>query len=590
MAKEKNLRTPIVCVMGHVDHGKTSLLDKIRGTAITEGEAGAITQHIGATEVPIKIINRVCGKAFKGKFKVPGLLFIDTPGHHAFTTLRTRGGALADLAIVIIDINEGFQPQTIEAISILRRYKTPFVVAANKIDRIHGWNPLAGSAFVDSYNRQPEHIRSHLDEKFYEIVGKLYDHGFSSDRYDRIRDFQNNIAVIPISAVTGEGLSDLLIILLGLAQKFLETDLEYHATGPGLGVVLELKEERGLGTTLDVILYDGEISVGDMIVAGTLDDPIITKTRALLKPRPLSEIRTEEKFKHIKHVTAAAGLKISAPGLDRAISGAPIKVVTKDTADEISQEIRSEIEQTRIKTDNTGILIRADTIGSLEALVNELKAQEIPIRKADVGNISKRDIVEAQAQEDPLYSVILGFNVDISPDALEELMNCDVKLFISEVIYQLVDDYTDHVEEVTLISEKQKSEAVIRPGRFRLLLNHTFRQNKPAVVGVEVEGGIIRTRLNVMKENGINVGLIKGIQDKGENVSEARLGSQVAVSIDGPVVGRHIKEGELLYIDIPEKHAKIVEQELIGSLSPDELKTLESFLEIKRKGKPFWGK
>ncbi len=421
-------------------------------------------------------------------------------------------------------------------------------------------------------------------------MGKLYDHGFSSDRYDRIRDFQNNIAVIPISAVTGEGLSDLLIILLGLAQKFLETDLEYHATGPGLGVVLELKEERGLGTTLDVILYDGEISVGDMIVAGTLDDPIITKTRALLKPRPLSEIRTEEKFKHIKHVTAAAGLKISAPGLDRAISGAPIKVVTKDTADEISQEIRSEIEQTRIKTDNTGILIRADTIGSLEALVNELKAQEIPIRKADVGNISKRDIVEAQAQEDPLYSVILGFNVDISPDALEELMNCDVKLFISEVIYQLVDDYTDHVEEVTLLSEKQKSEAVIRPGRFRLLLNHTFRQNKPAVVGVEVEGGIIRTRLNVMKENGINVGLIKGIQDKGENVSEARLGSQVAVSIDGPVVGRHIKEGELLYIDIPEKHAKIVEQELIGSLSPDELKTLESFLEIKRKGKPFWGK
>lgn len=590
MAKEKNLRTPIVCVMGHVDHGKTSLLDKIRGTAITEGEAGAITQHIGATEVPIKIINRVCGKAFKGKFKVPGLLFIDTPGHHAFTTLRTRGGALADLAIVIIDINEGFQPQTIEAISILRRYKTPFVVAANKIDRIHGWNPLAGSSFVDSYSRQPEHIRSHLDEKFYEIVGKLYDHGFSSDRYDRIRDFQNNIAVIPISAVTGEGLSDLLIILLGLAQKFLETDLEYHATGPGLGVVLELKEERGLGTTLDVILYDGEISVGDMIVAGTLDDPIITKTRALLKPRPLSEIRTEEKFKHIKHVTAAAGLKISAPGLDRAISGAPIKVVTKDTADEISQEIRSEIEQTRIKTDNTGILIRADTIGSLEALVNELKAQEIPIRKADVGNISKRDIVEAQAQEDPLYSVILGFNVDISPDALEELMNCDVKLFISEVIYQLVDDYTDHIEEVTLLSEKQKSEAVIRPGRFRLLLNHTFRQNKPAVVGVEVEGGIIRTRLNVMKENGINVGLIKGIQDKGENVSEARLGSQVAVSIDGPVVGRHIKEGELLYIDIPEKHAKIVEQELIGSLSPDELKTLESFLEIKRKGKPFWGK
>jgi len=590
MAKQKNLRTPIVCVMGHVDHGKTSLLDKIRGTAIVDGEAGAITQHIGATEVPIDVISRVCGPSFKGKFKVPGLLFIDTPGHHAFTTLRTRGGALADLAVVIIDINEGFQPQTIEAINILKRYKTPFVVAANKIDRIHGWDSHPQSSFVASYNKQPEHIRSILDEKFYEIVGKLYDYGFSSDRYDRIRDFQGNIAVIPISALTGEGLPDLLMILLGLAQRFLETNLEYHATGPGVGVVLELKEERGLGTTLDVILYDGEIKVGDSIAVGTLGDSIVTKTRALLKPRPLSEIRTEEKFKHIKHVTAAAGLKISAPGLDGAVSGAPIRVVTNDTAKAISEEIRSEIEQTRITTDNKGIIIRADTIGSLEALVNELKSKEILIRKADVGNISKRDIVEAQALDDPLYSVVLGFNIDILPDALDELKKSDVKLFISEVIYQLVDDYEDYVDELTMLTEKQKSEAIIRPGRFRLLPDHTFRQNKPAVVGVEIEGGVIRTRLSVMKEDGTNVGTIKGIQDKGVNVSEARFGSQIAVSIDGPVVGRNIKEGDLLYIDIPEKHAKIVEQELINSLSPDELKTLEVFFTIKRRNNPFWGK
>jgi translation initiation factor 5B len=590
MAKQKNLRTPIVCVMGHVDHGKTSLLDKIRGTSIVDGEAGAITQHIGATEVPIEVISRICGPAFKGKFKVPGLLFIDTPGHHAFTTLRARGGALADLAVVIIDINEGFQPQTIEAINILKRYKTPFVVAANKIDKIHGWDSHPLSSFAASYNKQPEHIRSILDEKFYEIVGKLYDHGFSSDRYDRIRDFQGNIAVIPISALTGEGLPDLLIVLLGLSQRFLETNLEYHATGPGVGVVLELKEERGLGTTLDVILYNGEIKVGDSVAVGTLGDSIITKTRALLKPRPLSEIRTEEKFKHIKHVTAASGLKIAAPGLDGAVSGAPIRVVTKDTAKEISEEIRSEIEQTRIMTDNKGIIIRADTIGSLEALVSELKGKEILIRKADVGNISKRDIVEAKALDDPLYSVVLGFNVDILPDALDELKKSDAKLFTNEVIYQLVDDYQDYVDELTMLTEKQKSEAIIRPGRFRLLPDHTFRQTKPAVVGVEIEGGVIRTRLNVMKEDGTYVGIIKGIQDKGLSVSEARFGSQIAVSINGPVVGRHIKEGDLLYIDIPEKHAKIVEQELINSLSPDERKTLEVFFTIKRRNNPFWGK
>ena len=590
MAQDKNLRTPIVCVMGHVDHGKTSLLDKIRGTAITEGEAGAITQHIGATEVPLDVINKVCGKQVKDKFKLPGLLFIDTPGHHAFTSLRSRGGALADLAVVIVDVNEGFQPQTIEAVNILKNYKTPFVVAANKIDRLHGWDPHPGSPFMASYNKQPEHIRSILDTKLYELVGELYKYGFSADRYDRIRDFQSNIAVIPISAKTGEGLPDILTMLLGLAQKFLETNLEYNTTGPGVGVVLEVKEERGLGMTLDAILHEGEIKVGDMVAVGTLDEPIVTKIRALLKPRPLSEISREEKFKQVKHITAAAGLKISAPGLDNAIAGAPIRVVNKENVDAISDEIQAEIKQTRIETDNLGIIIRADTIGSLEALVNELKSAEVPIRKADVGNVSRRDIVQASAIEDPLYSVVMGFNVDILPDALDELQKTEVKLFMSDVIYRLVEDFEEHVDDLKALTEKQRSEAIIRPGKFRILPNHTFRQSKPAVVGVEVEGGVIKKKVNVMNEAGNRVGVIKVIQDKSENVDEARFGSQVAISIDGPVVGRNIKEGELLYIDVPERHAKIVEQELIDSLAPDELETLEAFMEIKRKGNVFWGK
>jgi len=590
MAQDKNLRTPIVCVMGHVDHGKTSLLDKIRGTSITEGEAGAITQHIGATEVPLEVINKVCGNQVKDKFKLPGLLFIDTPGHHAFTTLRSRGGALADLAVVIVDVNEGFQPQTIEAVNILKNYKTPFVVAANKIDRLHGWDPSSGSPFLATYNKQPEHIRSILDTKLYELVGELYNYGFSSDRFDRIRDFQSNIAVIPISAKTGEGLPDILTVLLGLAQKFLETNLEYNNTGPGVGVVLEVKEERGLGMTLDAILHEGEIKVGDMVAVGTLNDPIVTKIRALLKPRPLSEISKEEKFKQVKHITAAAGLKISAPGLDEAIAGAPIRVVTKENADKISDEIRSEINQTRIETDNVGIIIRADTIGSLEAMVNELKGAEVPIRKADIGNISRRDIVEASAIEDPLYSVVMGFNVEILPDALDELQKTDVKLFMSDIIYRLVEDFEEHVDDLKALTEKQRSEAIIKPGKFRILPNHTFRQSKPAVVGVEVEGGIIKKKLNVMNEAGNRIGVIKVIQDKSENVDEAKFGSQVAISIDGPVVGRNIKEGELLYIDVPEKHAKIVEQELIDSLAPDELETLEVFMKIKRKGNAFWGK
>jgi translation initiation factor 5B len=584
-----NLRTPIVCVMGHVDHGKTSLLDRIRGTTIAEREAGLITQHIGATEVPLDVIKRVCGPVFKGDTKVPGLLFIDTPGHRAFTTLRARGGALADLAILVVDINEGFQPQTIEAVEILKRFKTPFVVAATKIDKVAGWNPQSGQPFIISYPRQPEHTKVALDEKIYVIIGKLYEMGFSSDRYDRVRDFQRNIGVVPISAKTGEGIPDLLMILMGLAQKFLEKDLEYRAVGPGTGTVLEVKEEVGLGTTLDVILYDGELNVGDTIVVGSRGNPIATKIRALLKPRPLSEIRAEEKFKQVKKVVAASGVKIAAPQLEGALAGSQVRAVDGNL-EEVASAIKSEIDAVRIETESNGILIKADTIGSLEALVNELKKENIPIRRADIGDVSKRDVAEIKTIKDPLFSVILGFEVDVLPDAREELTGSDIKLFVNNVIYQLIEDYKKWVVDQKQLMEKKRYETIIKPGRFKILPDCTFRQSKPAVVGVRVLGGIIKTNLDVMKENGAIVGTIKGIQEHNENISEAASGKEVAVAIDGPIVGRQIKEGDTLYIDVPEKHAKIAEQELFEAMKIEDKETLMAYMEIKRRGNPFWGK
>ncbi len=589
MTMAQNLRTPIVCVMGHVDHGKTSLLDRIRGTTIAEREAGLITQHIGATEVTLDIIKRVCGTVFKGDTKVPGLLFIDTPGHRAFTTLRARGGALADLAVLVVDINEGFQPQTIEAIEILKRFKTPFIVAANKIDRISGWNSQTGQPFILSYPMQAEHVKTALDEKIYVIIGKLYEMGFSSDRYDRVRDFQRNIGVIPLSAKTGEGIADLLMVLMGLAQRFLEKDLEYRAVGPGTGTVLEVKEEVGLGTTLDVILYDGELNVGDTVVVGSMGTPIVTKIRALLKPRPLSEMRAEEKFKQVKKVVAASGVKIAAPGLEKSLAGSQIRVVI-DNISEVCAQIKSEIDAVRIETESNGVFIKADTIGSLEALVNELKKENIPIRRADIGDISKRDVAEVKTIKDPLFSVIVGFDVDLLPDAKEELTGSDIKLFINNVIYKLIEDYKKWVTEQKQLIQKKRYETIIKPGRFMILPDCTFRQSKPAVVGVRVMGGVIKTNLELIKEDGSVVGIIKGIQEHSENLNEAATGKEVAVAIDGPIVGRQIKEGEILYIDVPEKHAKIVEQELFEAMKIEDKEALMAYMEIKRRGNPFWGK
>src|SRR5512136_182548 len=467
---ESNIRTPIVVVMGHVDHGKTSLLDKIRGTTVAEFEVGLITQHIGATEVPLDIIQDFCGAHFGGDIQVPGLLFIDTPGHHAFTSLRSRGGSLADLAVLIVDMNEGFQPQTIESLSILKRYKTPFVVAANKIDRIPGWRAKENTPFAKTLKSQSERVVEQLDTRIYELVGELYKYGFSADRYDRISDFTRTVGIVPISAITGEGVPDLLMVLVGLAQKFLKDNLKIRSSGPGVGTILEVKEERGLGTTLDVILYDGEFKAGDTVIFGTTREPLVTKIRALLKPKPLAEIRSEEKFVPVKRVVAASGVKVAAPKLENALAGSTIRVVSlQEDVEIVAKEMKSELDAVRIETENEGVILKADTIGSLEALVGELKAKNIPIHAADVGQVSRRDVIRASAFKDKLISAILAFNVDILPDALLEFQKTNVPVFSSNIIYSLLENYENWIEEQKMRIEQERLEAVIRPGAVRLM-------------------------------------------------------------------------------------------------------------------------
>ncbi|CAJ35154.1 translation initiation factor IF-2 [Methanocella arvoryzae] len=586
----KDLRTPIVCVMGHVDHGKTSLLDRIRGTAVVDKEAGAITQHIGATEVPLQTIQTLCKGMIGGNIVVPGLLFIDTPGHHAFTNLRSRGGALADLAVLVVDINEGFQPQTVEAIKILKQFKTPFVIAANKIDRIHGWTAKNNSPFLQTFNSQPDHVKGIIETKTYELVGRMSDLGFSSDRYDRIRDFTRNIGIIPISARTGEGIPDLLMILIGLAQRFLEESLKFQVTGPGVGTILEVKEERGLGYTIDTIIYDGEIRVGDTIVIGGREKPYSTKVRALLKPKPNREIRVEERFDRVNKVTAASGVKILAPELEKAMAGSQVRVTKESNVEDIIKEIEQEMEQAKIVTDEVGVMVKADTLGSLEAIVNELREAKIPIGRADVGDISKRDIINAETVNDPMYRVMLGFNVTILPDANDYLQTTDIKIFNSDVIYHLIDDFRKWETEQRALAEKKKFAEIVRPGKVKYLPNCTFRQSKPAVIGLQIMGGMLKPGVTLIKPDGSKIGVVRQIQERNENISIATVGKEVAVSIDGPTAGRQINEGEIYFVDVPEGHSKVLEFQLKDTIKQDELETLMEFLAIKRKDNPFWGR
>ena len=581
------VRQPIVSVLGHVDHGKTTVLDRIRGTAVASREAGGITQHIGATEVPLAAILEACKDLLKGRsFKVPGLLFIDTPGHVAFSTLRARGGALADLAVLVVDINEGFRPQTVESINILKRLKTPFVVAANKIDLVPGWRRHEGAPFVTSYVDQPRSAQEEMDTRLYALVGKLFEHGFSADRYDKVSDFTSNLAVVPTSAKFGEGIADLLLMLVGLAQRFLEVELA-TAEGPGEGTILEVKEEKGHGITLDAIIYKGTLKRGDPIVFGTATTPGLSKVRALLKPKPLDEIRDlQDRFDSVASVSAAAGVKIAASGLEGALAGAPVRAARKDVP-QVVAAIAKET-QVQVEVQEEGVLTKADAIGSLEGLAYECRQASIPIKFARIGPISRRDIVDAGTVKDPLNRAILAFHVDTLPDAKAALGDHpDLKILSNDVVYRLIEEYNDWRDERKRQLEEGRRREIAYPAKLVFLADYVFRASKPAIFGVRILAGRIRPGRAVMRADGKALGRIKSIRSGEQTLDAAAQGKEVAIAIDGITIGRQISGGDVLYVDLPEADARALRDH--PELTHDEREALDQIAAIKRKEDPFWG-
>ncbi len=579
------IRQPIVSVLGHVDHGKTTFLDKVRGTAVQEREAGAITQHIGATEIPLDALREACSElGCEVDFSLPGLLFIDTPGHHSFVNLRSRGGSLADLAVLIVDINDGFMPQSLESLEILKREKTPFIVAANKLDKIPGWRS-EDKPFVKNLLEQSQDAKDRMTDALYDMIGDLYDKGFSADRYDRVSDFSENIGIVPMSALTGEGIEDLLLTLIGLAQTYLENELEVEE-GPGEATVLEVKEEVGLGTTLDTIVHEGVLRKNDEIVIGTRNEPIRTKIKSLMRPKPMDEIRDpSERFEEEDQVGAAAGIKLVTPECEGVLAGAPIMGVGDRETEEVMDMVRKE-SQADIETQEEGVIIKADAIGSLEGLAYELKDAEIPLLKASVGDVSKKDITDAVAIDDQLYRAILAFNVDILPDAEEKLKEEDVKIFNNDVVYRLVEEYEEWKEEKKREIEEKKREDVIHPAKIRILEDHVFRMSKPAVVGVRVLAGTLRPQRRLLNKDCETAGRVQSIRSGEKSLDKAEQGDEVAIAISGVTVGRQIEEREELYIDIPQGDA-VKLREL--DLTYDEERILDEVREIKQKEDPFWG-
>jgi translation initiation factor 5B len=588
------VRQPIVCVLGHIDSGKTSLLDKIRKSSVQAREVGGITQHIGASFFPVATLKELTGpllKQLKGRIRIPGLLVIDTPGHEAFANLRKRGGAVADIAILVIDVLRGFEAQTYECVDILKSRKTPFLVAANKIDRLPGWVFKPKEPFLKSYEGQDTYVRQDFDEHFYTIMGTFSQLGFRADRFDKITDFTKTIAIVPVSARTGEGIPELLAVLIGLAQQFLRSQLR-TSRGAARGTVLEVKEEPGLGVTVNAIIYDGVLRKGDTVVIGGKEKPIVTKVRAVLLPKPLDEIRDpRDKFSSVDAVSAASGIKVAAPDLENAIAGAPIySVPSDDRLDEFVNMVSEEVERLRVVTDIEGIVLKTDTLGSLEAIAEILRREGIPIRLADVGEVSKRDVTEAAVvrEHEPLYGAILSFNAKVLPDAKEEAQNKGVPIFEHNIIYHLVDNYMDWMKKEQEARLAKEFERFIMPAKLRVLPGYVFRRAKPAIFGVEIVAGKIKPKYPLLRSDGEDLGEILQIQDKGQAVSEAGTGMQVAVSLEKPVFGRNINEGDTLYVKVSEPQAKAMLTKFQTRLPPDEIDVLKEYVNLMRAKVPFW--
>ena len=594
--QEHKVRQPLIAVLGHVDHGKTSLLDSIRGTTVAAREAGAITQHVGASEIPVCTIKEVCGallQKLKIELTLPGLLFIDTPGHEAFTNLRRRGGALADLAALVVDINEGFMPQALESLTILKTYKTPFVLIANKIDLIPGWQIIQKGSFLESFAKQRQEVKLALDESIYDLVGKLHELGFESERFDRVSDFQTQISIVPTSAKTGEGISEVLTVIAGLAQRFLDEQLRVEVSGPARGTVLEVKEDIGLGKTIDLILYNGMLTKGDLFAVGGLDNVVTSKVRALLRPRPLDEIRDpENQFDPVDKVYPAAGGKVVARGLEGVVAGAPFLAIPDiSAAKKLWQEIQQELERVKISADINGLTVKADALGSLEALEGQLQANGIPIRRADIGDVSRRDIVEASSlgKNDQLLAVVLAFNVKVLPDAQKEAEREGVSIIQEDIIYRLLEQYQIWVKQKRDESKAKRLEGHVRPAKIALKPGYVFRRSNPAIVGVDVLGGVLRTKVPLIQKDDKLIGTVREMQKEKKSVREAKIGDELAISIDGPMVGHHVHEGDVLYTDVPRNHVLILKRDLRDLLSGDELAVLDEIISVKQRKNSTYG-
>ncbi|XP_052460426.1 eukaryotic translation initiation factor 5B [Carassius gibelio] len=538
------LRSPVVCVLGHVDTGKTKILDKLRHTHVQDGEAGGITQQIGATNVPLETIleqTKMVKNFDKENVKIPGMLIIDTPGHESFSNLRNRGSSLCDISILVVDIMHGLEPQTIESINLLKEKKCPFIVALNKIDRLYDWKKSPDTDVVATLKKQKKNTKDEFDERAKAVIVEFAQQGLNAALFYENKDPRTFVSLVPTSAHSGDGMGNLIALLVELTQTMLARRLAH--CDELRAQVMEVKALPGMGTTIDVILINGCLREGETIIVPGVDGPIVTQIRGLLLPPPLKELRVKNPYEKHKEVSTAQGVKILGKDLEKTLAGLPLLVAHKeDEVPVLKDELIRELKQTlnAIKLEEKGVYVQASTLGSLEALLEFLRTSKVPYAGINIGPVHKKDVMKASTmlEHDPQYAVILAFDVKVERDSQEMADSLGVRIFSAEIIYHLFDAFTKYREDYKKQKQDEFKHIAVFPCKLRILPQFIFNSRDPIVMGVTVDAGVLRTGTPVCvpSKGFVDIGIVTGIEINHKSVESAKKGQEICVKIE-PIPG-----------------------------------------------------
>ncbi|KAK4253109.1 hypothetical protein QN277_010927 [Acacia crassicarpa] len=581
----ENLRSPICCIMGHVDTGKTKLLDCIRGTNVQEGEAGGITQQIGATYFPAENI-RERTKELKAdaKLKVPGLLVIDTPGHESFTNLRSRGSGLCDIAILVVDIMHGLEPQTIESVNLLKMRNTEFIVALNKVDRLYGWKVCRNSPIVKALKQQTKDVQNEFNMRLTQVITQFKEQGLNTELYYKNKEMGETFSIVPTSAISGEGIPDMLLLLVQWTQKTMAQKLTY--SDEVQCTVLEVKVVEGHGTTIDVVLVNGVLHEGDQIVVCGMQGPIVTTIRALLTPHPMKELRVKGTYLHHKEIKAAMGIKITAQGLEHAIAGTSLHVVEPDDDLESVKEVAmQDMKQvmSRIDKSGEGVCVQASTLGSLEALLEFLKTPEvnIPVSGISIGPVHRKDVMKASVmlEKKREFATILAFDVKVNQEAKDLAEELGVRIFMADIIYHLFDQFKAYIDTVKEEKKRETADEAVFPCVMKILPGCVFMKKDPIVLGVDILEGVLKvgTPICIPSRDYMDIGRIASIENNRKPVEDAKKGQNVAIKIVGTnseeqqkMFGRHFEIDDELVSRITRRSIDVLKANYRDELTMDE--------------------